>query len=1102
MRRRRNLIYLLLISIATLQFSIAPTTTLFEEVPSTYSGIHFNNKLEVYADPLKANGYVYRYNSSGVGIGDFNNDGLADIFFSGNNVANALYLNQGKFVFKDVSAAAGIKGNLTWGTGISIVDINDDGLLDIYVSHAGDYKDANKLKNELFINQGSVSGVPRFKESAADYGLALAGTHTTQTVFFDYDRDGDLDAFVMNHALEPYSVMHAAAVVHDKADALSSNMLLQNNKGRFTDVSKKAGIIGSVLNFGLGVIVSDINNDGWPDLYCTNDYSERDFLYLNQQNGTFRETGTRSFTHFSNFSMGADASDYNNDGLVDLVTLDMRPPDNYRQKISMMGDNEDDFSKNVNLGFHAQYTRNMLQMNTGIDQQGTPHFTEIGQMAGIAETDWSWSPLLADFDNDGWKDLFVSAGYADDMSLDRRNRFLQTKTDTAGIFKSNSFFYRNNGSNGFEDVTRKWKADKEAMSYAAVYADFNNDGKLDMVVSNLNDAPTVLKNQLSNDDKNYLSISLKQTGSNIFAIGAKVRVRTRAGEQLQELEPVRGYQSSQDYSLHFGLAKHTLADVTITWPDGSVTEQKAVSANQRLIIEKKNNLSPQTETATQKFSFVPRELPDKDSFVSRQYDHPDFKYQFSLPYKISDYGQVVADGDINKDGITDYYIGGEAGAQKFFMIGGADGGYRKHDPGCFDMADDNAAALLVDADNDGDLDLVLESRQGSVKQPQLYYSDTVFQFRLYENIGNEQFIERQGIMPELFPFKTIAAGDMDKDGDMDLFIGGYPPLAGFGKSTRSYILENRSIAGDISFKDVTRAVLPNSDLGMVTSAVWKDMNNDGYPELLVAGEWMSCRFFENRKGVLVDASLRSGLSTHTGLWTCIYPVDINGDGAMDLAVGNIGANNLFHISREHPAKLNMIDFENGRNNRHNPIPVVSAYYANGLEYLNLYRDELLSVSQRLRPVFNTYDAYAKPDLPAILQRTGAALDTILTCNTRESGVFINDGKNHFRFTAFPQFAQVSRVNSLTAFTKPNALPDLLLAGNYFGYRVQYGRQDALPVVHLKNTGGAFTALLPATTGLFVTGQVYKIYLQPLGNKKRVLLFKKNESPQLFEYDEQ
>ena len=1109
----KEFLFLLLIPVGLLQFTLSPKKQVFEEIPSSYSGIHFKNQvdIDVHSVPLLKDGYVYRYNSSGVGVGDFNNDGLADLFFSGNTVDNALYLNQGNFVFLDVSDSASIRGNHTWGTGVSVVDINGDGLLDVYVCHSGNYKNADSLKNELFINIGSVNGIPHFKESAAQYGLDLPGTHTTQVVFFDYDHDGDLDAFVLNHGIEPFNILRSAASCRQKFEAVNSDMLLQNNEGYFTDVSRKAGIVGSSLNFGLGVVVTDINNDGWPDIYCSNDYSENDFLYINQKNGTFIESGSKSFTHFSNFSMGTDASDFNNDGRVDLITVDMKPYNHYRQKISIMSDNEDNFSRNLSLGFQVQYTRNMLQLNSGNDQQGLPHFTEIGQMAGIAETDWSWSGLFADFDNDGWKDLFVSSGYADDMSLDRSNHFLQSSqsekntagmgADSSGILKSNSFFFKNNTRGGFTDVTNQWKPEIFCMSYAAVYADFDNDGKLDMVIGNLNDEPVILRNRQENEHANYLSVSLKQEGTNRFALGTKVKIKTGNIEQMQELQPVRGYQSSQDYVLHFGLGQAPEADLYITWPDGSVTEQKNVKANQQVLVEKKIVTVPKIESTPTKFSFTEISLTNKDSFISRQFDHPDFKYQFSLPYKTGDYGQVVTAGDIDGDGFTDYYIGGEAGAEKFFMMGQADGGFGKYNPGCFDVADDNTSALLLDIDKDGDMDLLIESRKGRTKQPQLYYTDTLYQFRVFENMGHGKFLERNEVFPELFPFKTIAAGDIDNDGDPDLFLGGYPMMKGFGKPIKSYVFRNDSKAGKIVFTDITSNVLPNAYLGMVTSAQWKDMNNDHYPELLVTGEWMSCRFFNNQKGKLTDESIKTGIAGYTGLFTSIYPFDVNGDGYTDLVVGNIGKNNSFHISKEYPAKLNMLDFENNPNKAHSAIPMVSAYYADSHEYLNLYRDELLSVSQSLRPIFNTYGSYAKTDLPELVNKTAATIDTVFTCNTDESGVFLNDGKNHFNFMPFPQFAQVSRVNAITAFATGKSVPDLLLAGNYFGYRVQYGRQDALPVVQLINKGDTFEALTPGNTGLFSTGQVSQIYTYSFKNRKRILLFKKNEAPQIFEYNQ-
>ena len=1100
-----------------MQFTVPSDESCFQDVPAEYSGLHFFNKVLI-KNPMVAteNDYLYEANASGVGVGDFNNDGLTDIFFCGYKTAHRLYINTGKFVFKDVSDSAGIDGNSTFGTGVSVVDINGDGLLDIYVSHSGNYKDPAKLENELFINLGNENGIPRFKESAREYGLNLPGSQTTQVVFLDYDHDGDLDAFVLNHGLKPYELFQPASFYHQNVNPNISNRLLRNDNGHFTDVTKEAGIEGANLNMGLGVVVSDFNNDGWPDIYCSNDFFEQDFFYINQRDGTFKESGANSFGHFSFFSMGVDAADYNNDGLVDVVSLDMKPLSNYRQKTTVNTDNEDEQSRLTGLGFQLQYSRNMLQLNQGVDMHGVPHFSEISQFSGVWATDWSWSPLFADFDNDGWKDLFISSGYVDDQSLDRRNNFIKTsnngdrsKSDDPlfiSSLKSNSFFFRNGQNNVFNDVTKNWKPENPQMSYGAAYADFDNDGALDLVICNINNPPTLLRNRKAAAGNNYLSIRLQQKGKNPFALGAKVQIKTAKTTQLQELEPVRGYESSQDYTLHFGLGKEPSADVSIFWPDGSVTEKRAVAANWQIVIKKEDEVPLKKAVTPKTFSFTEIPLTNKDSFLSKQFDHPDLKYQFSLPYKVSDFGQVVAQGDVNGDGIPDYYIGGEAGADKVFMMGNASGQFSRLDPGIFEKGDDNSAALLVDLDKDGDLDLLVTSRKGRVKQPQLYYSDTIFVCRVYENTGKGIFRELTNALPAVTkPCKVIAAGDMDNDGDEDLFIGGYSLPLGVGNNTRSYILRNDSKPGSILFTDVTQQVLPNENMGMVSSAEWKDMDGDHFPELLVAGEWMSCRYFRNKKGKLSDISAAAGLKGYEGLWTQILAVDINGDGNIDLVVGNAGLNNQFNASMNHPLRLYMIDFENGRDGQHTPIPLMSMYYEDGKEYPSVFRDELLASAQRLRSVFTDYDSYGKTTMAELITKTGAKIDTQFLCNTLQSGVFINDGKNHFSFTPLPQYAQYSRVNTVTPLHKSGTpVPDLLVGGNFFSYKMQFGRQDALPILLIKNNPRekGLEALTPQITGLFSSGQVSGLFLYTFNKKKRLLVFRKNEAPQLFEYHEQ
>ncbi len=1099
-KTRYSFFICLIIFISTLQFSIPPKDLLFQEISSDYSGLHFSNNIEIKKIVYGSGAdYVYGHNAAGVGVGDFNNDGLPDLFFSSNMVANKLYLNKGKFTFTDVTDSAGVAGNKKWGTGVSVVDINGDGLLDIYVSHSGNLKDIADLKNELFINTGIINGIPHFQERAKEYGLDLPGTHTTQVAFFDYDHDGDLDAFILNHGLEPYQVFQPAEIYHQTFNPLNSNMLMRNDNGHFVDVTKESGIIGSDINFGLGIVINDLNNDGWPDIYCTSDFTERDFCYINQKNGKFLETAQKSFTHLSSSSMGTDASDYNNDGNSDIITLDMKPNDYFRQKVTYMADNDDAFNRAANLGYYIQFSRNMLQQNFGNDKDGIPHFSEIGQLQGIAATDWSWGPLFADFDNDGWKDLFISSGYPDDMSMDRRNNYIQDKT-TVSLFTSNSHLYKNNNGKGFSDVTNSWKPEKKALSYGAVYADFDNDGKLDLLISNLNSEPILLRNkQTDKTAGNYLSISLQQEGLNYFALGAKVNVTAGKLNQFQELEPVRGYQSSQDYTLHFGMGSEAKADIVVTWPDGSTTKEAAVPTNQHIKISKKNTGKGLTNSTSQQFSFSELPIQEKDSFISKQFDHPDFKYQFSLPYKVSDYGQVVASGDINGDGILDYYIGGEAGASKFFMIGKPDGNFTKTDPGCFDVTDDNTTAIFLDADKDGDQDLILQSRKGRSTQPQLYYSDTVFITRFFENTGKGNFKELTGVFPSMNICKTIAAGDFDQDGDPDLFMGGYTRQITFGKKTDSYILRNDSKPGKILFSDVTAQVLPDKNIGMITSAEWKDMNNDKYPELLVTGEWMSCKYFSNINGKLVDQTFQNGLGNLTGLWNCIYPVDINGDGYIDIVAGNVGQNNQFNVSEKFPAKLTMIDFESAGGGIPNPVPLMSTYYSDSLEYPIVFRDELLSISQRLRTIFNNYESYAKLTMPQLVKKTGAKINAVYSCNNLRSGVFINDGKNHFKFIPFPESAQISRVNSVVQFNNGTKYSDLLLAGNYFGYKIQFGRQDALPVLQLQYKEGQLEGLMPGITGLFSTGQVSKMFVYLFKNKQRILLFKKNEAPQMFEY---
>ncbi|HEY4206194.1 MAG TPA: VCBS repeat-containing protein, partial [Puia sp.] len=870
---------------------------LFTHMEDKQTGISFLNNIRE-DDSLNVMRYEYLYNGAGVGIADLNNDGWNDIFFSGNTGPDKLFLNKGNFQFEDVTRRAGVKGNGTWSTGVSIADVNGDGLLDIYVCHSGKYDDPALLSNELFICQGIRDGVPVYRNMAAEYGLDAPGTQSTQAVFFDYDKDGDLDMFLLNHSNHTYNPFLNTRKTRSTPSFQFGNRLFRNDRDasghmHFTDVTLDAGIVNNALNFGLSVTVSDLDGDGWPDIYTTSDYTEKDCYYHNDRNGHFTESLNKSFTHISKYSMGSDIADYNNDGRPDVITLDMLPEDNRRQKLLKGPDEYDEYHLLLDSGYYHQQMRNMLHLNEGIDEQGNLRFSEIGQLAGVSNTDWSWSPLFADFDNDGWKDLFVSNGYLRDFT---NMDFLKYTVPDAKIAaarqgnqnfqtydlvqkmpsnKLNNYLFRNKGDLSFSNVTDEWGLSLPSVSNAAAYADLDNDGDLDLVVCNNNEPAVVYRNEEDKLKRNhYLRLRMTGEGLNTHAYGAKASLVMMNGmKQYQELYPVRGYQSSMAPEIFFGFsAGDSIRELRVIWPSGKETVMTDVRADQTMNLSEKDarGLVAPAPRASRLFT----DITESSGLIYRhqENDFVDFKSEVLLPYQLSREGPALAKGDVNGDGLEDIYIGGAIGLPGHLFVQDKEGHFVEsvHQPWLLDSVHEQVNALFFDADKDGDLDLYIVSGGNEYGDGSPEYQD-----QLYLNDGKGVFTKAPGdALPSMLSSKlAIAAGDFDNDGDLDLFIGGRGQPGSFPLPSKSYLLRNDSQDGVVHFTDVTDQLCPALRLpGMVTAAVWTDINKDHFPELVLAGEFMPVEMFDNRDGRLADVTDRAGLTHLTGTWSSITPL--------------------------------------------------------------------------------------------------------------------------------------------------------------------------------------------------------------------------------------